>query len=70
MKSQRTDACGGDRWNIFPGGAFGVFGATRLQWRVFSGAIFAKNRIAFGVNAPLVLKEHQNQHGSTPNILH
>jgi len=35
MKSQRTDACGCDRRDIFPGGAFGV---TRCGQRVYSGA--------------------------------
>jgi len=38
MKSQRTDACGCDRRDIFPGGAFG---ATRLQRRVYNGAFTA-----------------------------
>jgi len=35
MKSQRTDACGCDRRDIFQGGAFG---ATRCGRRVDSGA--------------------------------
>jgi len=38
MKSQRTDACGCDSCNIFPGGAFG---ATRCGRRVYSGAFSA-----------------------------
>jgi len=38
MKSQRTDACGCDRHDIFPGGAFG---ATRCGRRVDSGAFSA-----------------------------
>jgi len=38
MKSQRTDARGCDRRNIFPGGAFGV---TRCGRRIYSGAFSA-----------------------------